>query len=223
METNSRQTGTTAETPAVEPTLHRPSYVRVAIGWLKAPSPSPIENGAALARQCVEALGDREKFPPRLLIFLPTPSFEPYRPVLTGMRNELTELGLGKTPLIGASAAACMFEGDVHEQGALLLCLGSRLITARTATGVDAQKDWKSGVATLLSGLGLGGQEDLNPRGNRFLITFLPGHCQILPGQGGHSMEMTNEHLLHHAMNTGKTWVHQDGGKKLLLISDKAS
>ncbi len=57
----------------------------------------------------------------------------------------------------------------------MLIGLGSKLIKAVTATGIDAQKDWRMGVDKLLDGLGLNAQKDLNPRGNRFMLTFLPG------------------------------------------------
>ncbi|MBI5821361.1 MAG: hypothetical protein HZA88_20530 [Verrucomicrobia bacterium] len=158
-----------------QPAGHVSTFVRFAVGKLKSPSDSPSNDGASLAQQCLDFLGDKERFRPQLFVFLPTGAFAPYRSVLLGVRNRLADEGFGDVPLIGASVAVCLFDEDAYERGALLVCLGSRFIKAEAAVAVDAKVDYKRAVGEILESLKLTDRSALNPFNNRFLFTFLPG------------------------------------------------
>ena len=158
-----------------QPTGHVSTYFRFAVGKLKSPSGSLAEDGTRLVEGCIAHLGDPSRFPPALFILLPTPSFVPYRPLLIGVRNKLADLGFGNVPLIGASVAVCVFDSEAHEQGAMLVCLASRLVEARASVGLDAQNDPEKAVGDILRELALSGEQEMNPFDDHFLLTFLPG------------------------------------------------
>lgn len=155
--------------------LHETTYVRLTVGSLERPSGEPLADGAHLAQGCIDALEAPDAFPPRLFLLLATPGFQPFRPVLVGVRNRLADFGFAGVPLVGASVAVCLFDGMAHEEGAMLVCLASRFISARAGVAPEAKSDPAGAVARLLETLGITEERDVNPRGNRFLVTFLPG------------------------------------------------
>lgn len=151
------------------------TYLKVTLGKLTKPSGSPVQDGATLVEQCIDAINDLSQFPPQLLILWATPRFQPYRAVLAGIHNKLAERGLAGVPLIGSSVAVCLFDEAPHEDGAVLICLASRLLAATLAVGRNAQTTHERAVSQLLDGLGIRPELELNRRQNEFLITFLPG------------------------------------------------
>jgi signal transduction histidine kinase len=160
-----------------------PSYLAFLYGKLSSPSGQPIEDGIELGRQCVEqlrALEDREHFPPSLLILLASPAYleqSKAAQLIAGVHRAFAEADYHDIPLIGSSVAAVFFDQQVHSEGALLVCLASRLVKAKIAIGVDARNNPETAVNDVLKTLGLtpGDKIDPNPRADRTILTFLPG------------------------------------------------
>ncbi|MBI1902945.1 MAG: hypothetical protein HYS13_17750 [Planctomycetia bacterium] len=154
----------------------RSTYLRVTLGTLESPSGSLSRDGAALVQQIVGSARDEEPFPARLYLLLVTPSFQPYEDLLQAVHANLREMGLGEVPVIGASVAVCCFDHGCHERGAMLLGFASRFMAVRVAVGLGAQDDPVGAVTGMLEHLGLCGGFPSQPRGNRFVLTFLPGY-----------------------------------------------
>ena len=174
-----------------------PSHVRISFGKLSQPSirhshESLIADGVRLVNECLDGL-NQQLFPPKLFILWACPIFlgddpqRPYEYLLAGIGQRLVEMGLGDVPLVGASVAACWFDAQTHDEGAVLICIASNMIEAHATVAIDAQPDPRHEVSDnknahaknageqILAGLGLTKQGASNPRGNRSLILFLPG------------------------------------------------
>ncbi|MBI4604605.1 MAG: hypothetical protein HY721_21805 [Planctomycetes bacterium] len=151
----------------------QPTHLRVTFGELRRPGASSQEDAARLVRGCLEAIEDLEQFPPKLFVLWATQSFEPYGPLLGAVRAELEERRLGGVPLVGASVAACLFAGGVHEEGAVLVCLSSRLLWCEAALALETAMDAAEAAGALLKRLPLDGGAE--PHGDPFLIAFVPG------------------------------------------------
>lgn len=156
-------------------------YLHIGLGTLSSPPNSIRESGRLLVDECLGGI-DPERHPVRLFVLWVTQSFQPFNQLLDGIHEELAQksrepgfAALNEVPLIGASVAACMFEEDVHPNGALLLCFASRFMQAKAGVGERAQDNPASGVANLLQALNLTDKDRLNPRRNRFLMAFIPG------------------------------------------------
>jgi len=156
-----------------------PNYVQVVVGKRAEPSGDPEADGRDLARQCLEQI-DRRRFPPRLFVLWATPDFQPYEQVLAGIRAELAASKAADVPLIGTSAAAVWFDQKVREHGVLLICLASKLIDAKVAVAERAQDDPIRAAGQLLDRLRSAKGADINPRGNRHLMIYLPGYSDDL-------------------------------------------
>ena len=154
-------------------TVRTPTYVQVVVGKLAVPSGDSNADGRDLVRQCLDQI-EHERFPPQLFILWATPDFKPYEELLTGIRDELTA-DLRTVPLIGTSAAAVWFDQKVHEHGVVLTCLASKWIEAKVAVAENAQDEPAEAVKRLLDDLRGAPNTDINPRGNRYLMTCLPG------------------------------------------------
>ncbi len=155
----------------------RRTYLSVRCGRLARPGADRYADGVELARGCLGPPEERALFPPQLfLLWATTPWFQPYEALLEGIHAELSRTGLEHVPLIGSSVAACRFDGDVHEQGAVLICLASRFLEAKAALGEGAQDQPGQAVAGLLGELGLTEGGGAGGGGARFLIVFLPGY-----------------------------------------------
>src|SRR5262245_23546844 len=101
-------------------------YLQFTCGKLSTPGDSVETDGAYLARQCLDRLSNNPGLPPRLFLLWATPSFQPYERLLAGIQAMLKAQNLAHVPLIGCSAAVCLFDGSAHERGAVLVCLASR-------------------------------------------------------------------------------------------------
>jgi signal transduction histidine kinase/GAF domain-containing protein len=160
------------------------NYLAFLYGGLSAPSGDATADGAELARQCLaqlQRIDNQEQFPPRLLILLVSPAYL-NRPapdhLLAGVRQAFAEAGHREVQIIGSSVSAVFFDRQTHEQGALLVCLASRVITVNTAVEPNARQDANGATSRLLDALELNSKErviDPNPLVNRLLLTFLPG------------------------------------------------
>lgn len=157
------------------------SYTAFIYGSIKSPGGDAEADGKELARQCLENLagaGDPEQFPPRLLILLVSPAYQDLGiagRLLGGIRETFEVAGHGDIKLVGTSVAAVFFQHEIHDKGALLVCLASRLLEAKVGAGEDAGKDPKAAVRRLLRKLDLSDHDkDLNPMSNRMLLTFFP-------------------------------------------------
>ncbi len=160
-----------------------PSYLAFLYGKLSSPTSQPIEDGKTLGNQCVTELNklkDPDHFPPALLILLATPAYleaSKAAQLVAGVHYAFADAGYHDIPLIGSTVAAVFFDQQVHENGALLICLASRLVKAKVAIGVDARKNPETAVNHVLNQLGLtpGDKADMNPDADRKILTFLPG------------------------------------------------
>jgi hypothetical protein len=148
-------------------------------------SESPFDDGRALATECLEKLKtlDPKQFPPKLLILLASPKYfevERATQLIDGIHSLFTAAGHGNIALIGSSVAAVFFNGKVHEDGALLICLASRMLEVQVEVSSSVSFTPESSVKNLLAKLNLDSEsgEDPNPFVNRILFTFLPGHTE---------------------------------------------
>src|SRR4051812_20210405 len=99
---------------------------------------SALNDGVELARQCIVKLEklDAQHFPPKLLILLASPAYLEGRraaQLLEGVYSTFEAAGYRNLALIGTSVAAVFFDGAVHDKGALLVCLASRLLKVEVA------------------------------------------------------------------------------------------
>jgi signal transduction histidine kinase len=140
-------------------------------------------DGKTLARACVkqlESLNDPEQFPPRLLVLLASPAYlDLLRPeqLLNGVHQIFTEAGHRDVPLIGCSVSAVFFNRRIHREGALLVCLASRLLKAKVEASPDASHDPEKAIKDLLKELRLFTQDDeeIHSLANRTLFAMFPG------------------------------------------------
>lgn len=153
----------------------RKNYLDFSLGTLDGPSGHPRWDAKRLVSECLKRLS-RDEFPPRLFVLWLTPEFKPYDIIVAAVSEELARQGLGDVPVIGTSAAVVWFGGRTHEKGAVLSCLASRLVHVRVAHEPHADVDPKKAVRHLCQNLGLSGDRDVNPRGNRSLMLYLPGY-----------------------------------------------
>ncbi|MBO0724293.1 MAG: GAF domain-containing protein [Blastocatellia bacterium] len=160
-----------------------PNYLAFLYGKLSSPSGEPIEDGKSLGRQCVDqlrALEDRGHFPPKLLILLASPAYleqSKAAQLVAGAHRAFADENYHDVPLIGSTLAAVFFDQRVHPEGALLVCLASRLVEAKIAIGVDARNNPETAVNDALKQLDItpGGNTDPNPFADLIMLTFLPG------------------------------------------------
>lgn len=164
------------------------NYISVIYGGIGAYTGDSQSDGKSLARQCLnelKKLDDPDQFPPRLLILLVSSAYLDLPRagnLLAGIHQTFTEADHQDIPLIGCSTAAVFFNQRVHREGALLICLASRLLEAEVAVARDAVEKPEQAINDLLTSLKLRtGQETAStPLFNRTLISFLPGFdgCQ---------------------------------------------
>lgn len=157
------------------------SYTAFVHGGIRRPSGDARADGSLLANKCLQGLksaGDAQQFPPQLLILLVSPAYldlEAAGQLVGGIREVFERSEHHNIKLVGTSVAAVFFDHEIHEQGALLVCLASRLLDVRTGVGKDASRDPEAAVGSLLGELQLGDHgKDLNPMSNRMLLTFFP-------------------------------------------------
>src|SRR5262245_22087061 len=167
------------------------NYLAFLYGGCPEVSDDAFADGLDLARQCLDQLSsvdNPEQFPPGLLILLASPAYleiETAERLLAGTRQAFAEAGHHDVPLIGSSVAAVFFDRRVHERGALLVCLASRMMDVKVAVRSNARNETEQAVGDLLNRLELnftGKGLDPNPLTNRLLLTFFPGFGPLPAG-----------------------------------------
>ena len=173
----SDERNTTTSNTYSTPRFRNSRHIRVVAGRLRGIQSTPQLSAAALVDDCVRRLSEGAKrFPPKLFVLWLTPAFQPYEKLVPELRAALDAAGFSDVPLIGASVAVCLFDGDAHEEGAVLLAFASSLMQVTVGIGENAQKSPGEAVRSLCSQLNLTGAAT-NSRGtNQCLICFLPGH-----------------------------------------------
>src|SRR5262245_14821674 len=71
-----------------------------------------------MVEDCLRSINVSE-FPPQLFVVWTTADYVRFVPQISA---ELSARGFGDVPLIGGSALACFFGGDVYEHSAVLIC-----------------------------------------------------------------------------------------------------
>src|SRR5262249_50849334 len=147
------------------------NYLAFICGGISEPGRSPEVDGLEMAAKCLERIeetGNPEQFPPRLLILLTSPAYtdaeavrrtihaiiqcfaEYKRKAFANVEDESIEV-----PLIGSSVEGVFFDRQIHDRGALLVCLASRLIEAEVHVSHKLRDDHEGAVTDLLKQLGL--------------------------------------------------------------------
>jgi len=161
------------------------SYIAFLCGKTTTWEDQAFTEGQELAQQCVtelSELNDRVQFPPHLLIlFTPRRYRDPHKAkqLLEGINETFEKAEYPKVPLIGGSAEWVFFDRKVHRDGALLICLASRLLKIKVAAAenvsnlIDAPKE----IYEMLDRLSLQDEpgQDVNPFANRLLFALFPG------------------------------------------------
>src|SRR5215470_8161293 len=170
------------------------NYLAFVCGGVGAPGQREGDDGAEMVEKCLRRLeetGAPEQFPPRLLVLLTSPAYDDagsIKRMISGIRHVVfdhkiracadVEAQSAEVPLIGCSVEAVFFDRQIHERGALLVCLASRLIEAEAHASADVHNDHEAAVDGLLRELGLS-ILDANsppriPLTVRMLLSFLP-------------------------------------------------
>lgn len=165
------------------------NYIAFLHAGIEKPGARPLEDGKALAKQCLDKLRkteNPEQFPPKLLLLLVSAKYlggegqlneVRARQLIAGVRQSFSEANHSDVPLIGSSVAAVFYEREIYREGVLLICLASRMLDATVSVGTKVSEDPKAAVKSLIDGLHI--EEALNeyPRAlpNRVLLTFFPG------------------------------------------------
>jgi signal transduction histidine kinase len=162
------------------------SYIAFLYGKIVTLGDQAFTEGQELAQQCVTqlaGLNDPTQFPPRLLIlFTPCGYRDSLKAakLLAGINETFEKAEYAKVPLIGGSAEAVFFDRKVHRDGALLICLASRLLKTEVAAALNVT-DLSYGTAEeiykMLDQLDLRAEpgQDVNPFANRLLFALFPG------------------------------------------------
>ncbi len=170
------------------------NYLAFICGGISALGRSPEVDGMEIGAKCLRRLeetGNPEQFPPRMLILMTSAACndaETIRQMLNAIRRSFAEYK-SKTfanvedesvevPLIGSSVEAVFFDRQVHDRGALLVCLASCLIEAEVRVSGDVHNDQEDAVDDLLRQLRLSILDtDRPPRiplTGHLLLSFLP-------------------------------------------------
>lgn len=154
------------------------TYFQTAVGVLDGPGSEPDRDGERLAQECLAKI-DLERFPPKLFILWLTPAFRSsYLLVLQGIRSKLEDLGYGNVPLIGTSVAACVAEKKVLEEGGVLICLASRMLSATTSVSAQVDASPEEAIRSAVTKLTILPGRAVNQFDNQFLLAFLPGYAR---------------------------------------------
>src|SRR5262247_4871625 len=170
------------------------NYLAFVCGGVAAPGRREGDYGAEMAESCLrrpEETVAPEQFPPGLLILLTAPAYDAagsIKRMISDIRHTVSdhiiracadvEAKSAEVPLIGGSVEAVFFDRRIHERGALLVCLASRLIEAEAHASADVNDDHEAAVDGLLRELGLSildaNRPPRVPLTVRMLLSFLP-------------------------------------------------
>lgn len=165
------------------------NYIAFLHGGVERAGERPLEDGNALANQCLDKLREcdnSEQFPPKLLFLLISASYLDRgnhldeiraRQLIAGIRQSFFEAGHRDIPLIGSTVAAVFYDQRIQSTGALLVCLASRLLDVKVSVATNVSRNANKAAQTLIDGLDI--EHSLNeyprPLPNRLLLTFFPG------------------------------------------------
>lgn len=145
---------------------------------------SPLNDGKTLAQHCVRQLQklNKELFPPRLLILLASPAYLDSlkaEQLLNGVLQTIADADKSyrNVELMGCSVAAVFFNRHIYHEGALLVCLASRLLKVKVAVSPDASHNPEEAVQCLLKELGLYTEagKEIHSLAHRMFFTLFPG------------------------------------------------
>lgn len=148
------------------------AYIDTRIETLREPSGSAEQDAAKLV-QSVVGVTPAGDFPPRLFVLFLTRPFMPFDGFVKSVRKQLNKAGLSDVPLIGASVAACLFDQNVHESGAVLIGIASPHLEVSVAMAIGADRDAKAAATNLISQLDVESYSGGNLRSS-YLMTFFP-------------------------------------------------
>jgi signal transduction histidine kinase len=159
------------------------SYLAFLHHGIESTGDSPLSDGKELAQSCIkqlEALGDPDQFPPRLLILLVSPAYLDSlksEQLLNGVLQAFDDSGHTGVELMGCSVAAVFFKQRIYPEGALLICLASRLLKVKVKASPDISHDPKTAVTSLLRKLNLLTErgDETHSFANRTLLALFPG------------------------------------------------
>jgi signal transduction histidine kinase len=165
------------------------NYIAFLHGGIEGAGVRPLEDGNVLARQCLDKLQEcdnPEQFPPKLLFLLISVGYLERknhldeiraRQLIAGIRQSFFEAGHRDIPLIGSSVAAIFYDCEIHHEGALLVCLASRLLDVTVSMATNVSRDADAAAQALIDGLDIEHSLNEYPRSlpNRLLLTFFPG------------------------------------------------
>lgn len=159
------------------------NYISVISSGIGAYTGDSADDGRQLACQCLDKLkrlDDPEQFPPRLLILLTSPAYLDLpraSNLLESIHQTYGEAGYRNVSLIGCSTAAVFFNRRVYREGAVLVCLASRLLDVKIAVGHNATEESERAINQLLGELKIAPAETISssPPDKCTLFSFLPG------------------------------------------------
>lgn len=149
-------------------------YAQFASSIVKKRDGDSFVAGQTLMAECLEQM-DVERHPPILLVLWATPSFFPFRDLIAGIRVAAFKRLGRDIPLVGCSAAACAYQSDLIEDGAVLGCIASRYGSAKVTTAPLAHTHVAKAAEDLIKSLRLLETQPNSPGSGRFLVVFAPG------------------------------------------------
>jgi signal transduction histidine kinase len=157
-------------------------YLAFVYGGISESCGNAIDDGVNLAKQCLYELNivdNKMRLPPKLLILLASPAYLDHQKAEQLLSGVYETFGQRQEDiqLIGSSVGGVFFNNHVHPEGALLVCLASRLVEVHVACGTNARQNPQDAINNLLGKLQFfpSRQTDPNPLANRLILTFMPG------------------------------------------------
>src|ERR1044072_5241067 len=143
---------------------------------------NPLSDGKKLAERCLRkwgAIRDADEFPPKLLVLLASPAYlDSLKAVqlLNGVIEKFQVAVHRDVPLIVCSVTAVFFDQRIYRQGALLVCLASRLFDAKVSVAAEVSRNQEHAIDSLLSDLAFTeGGKRVHSFVNRSILALFPG------------------------------------------------
>jgi len=135
------------------------SYTACVYGAISEATDDARKDGSRLAQKCLDqysVIANPENFPPSLLILLVSPAYlgkEKAELLIDGIRSGFADSSFLKAQMIGTSVGGVVFDGEAHPNGALLVCIASRLNKVHVGVGKGARSTSRSDVKTTVTEL----------------------------------------------------------------------
>ncbi len=151
--------------------------------------------GGELARDLL-AKTNRQTSPTVLLVLFATHEFQEYGELLAGVRSVcFGEDADTSVPLVGCSVTAILVDGELQEQGVLLLAFCSDAVRVRTASAATITDDPRDSIFKVLQKLSLDHAAEFNPEGNRLVLMFQPGFRTDSHGKAVYNDSEIHQHF----------------------------